>query len=87
MELTMFESRRNHRVKRNFTRKTRDPRHIFGKVVHLIITGTDVDAINETASQIYALQNEYTSGGKSNRSVQIKRTDSSDVETLFYGRI
>ena len=78
--------RRKHRIVKNAGRKARTPKRTFMKKVELVITGTDVNAIKQTAQAIYALQNDHTSGGCDNRTVQITRLDSSDVETVFYGK-
>ena len=78
--------RRKHRVTKNNGRKASTPKRIFSKVVTVQITGTDVNAIKETASNIYALQNDHTSGGKFKRKVQITKIKSTDINTLFYGR-
>ena len=79
-------NRRNHRIKKNVGRKQDTPKRTFMKTVTVVIVGTDVDAVKETAQNIYALQNDHTSGGKMKRKVKITRMDSSDVETIFYGR-
>ena len=79
-------NRRNHRIKKNGGRKQDTAKRTFCKVVTIAITGTDVDAIKKTASNIYALQNEFTEGGRNKRKVQITPMQSSDVETVFYGR-
>ena len=78
--------RRKHRITKNKGRKQDTAKRTFMKKVELVITGTDVDKIKETAQAIYALQNDHTSGGRNKRSVQITRLDSSDVECVFYGR-
>ena len=78
--------RRNHRITKNKGRKQDTPKRTFMKRVEIVITGTDVEAIKKTVQDIYSLQNDYTSGGKDKRIVQITRMDSSDVETIFYGR-
>jgi len=79
-------NRRNHRIKKNVGRKQDTPKRTFMKTVTVVIVGTDVDAVKETAQNIYALQNHHTSGGRMKRKVKITRMDSSDVETIFYGR-
>ena len=79
-------TRKNHRITKNKGRKQDTAKRTWVKKVEVLITGTDVDAIKETASHMYGLQNEHTKGGKDGRKVQILRIDSSDVETAFYGR-
>jgi len=79
-------NRRKHRIIKNVGRKQDTAKRTFMKKVEVVITGTDVNAIKETAQAIYALQNDHTSGGKNKRKVQITRMDSSDVETVFFGR-
>ena len=79
--------RKNHRITKNNGRKARTPKRIFMKKVEIMITGTNVNEIKKTAQDLYSLQNDYTSGGKENRSVQVTRIDSSDVETIFFGKI
>ena len=83
---TAKPNRRKHRITTNKGRKQDTAKRTFMKKVEVVITGTDVDAIKETAQAIYALQNDHTSGGKNKRKVQITRMDSSDVETVFFGR-
>lgn len=78
--------RRNHRIVKNSGRKQDTAKRTFCKLVTVAITGTDVQAIKKTASQIYALQNDYTAGGRNKRTVQITPMQSSDVETVFFGR-
>ena len=51
-------NRRNHRITKNRGRKQDTAKRTFCKVITIAITGTDVDAIKETASNIYAIQNE-----------------------------
>jgi len=79
-------NRRKHRITKNVGRKQDTAKRTFCKMVTVAITGTDVDAIKQTASNIYALQNEYTEGGRDKRKVQITPMQSSDVETVFFGR-
>ena len=83
---TQTPGRRIHRITKNGGRKQDTAKRTFMKKVEVIITGTDVNAIKKTAQDIYSLQNDHTSGGKQKRSVQVTRMDSSDVETIFYGR-
>ena len=78
--------RRSHRITKNSGRKQDTAKRTFMKRVEVVITGTDVDAIKETAQNIYAIQNDHTKGGKQKRKVQVTRMDSTDVETIFYGR-
>jgi len=84
--ITKVVNRRKHRITKNKGRKQDTAKRTFMKKVEVVITGTDVNAIKETAQAIYALQNDHTSGGKDKRKVQITRMDSSDVETVFFGR-
>ncbi len=79
-------TRKKHRITKNKGRKQDTAKRTFMKKVELVITGTDVDAIKATAKDIYSLQNDHTKGGKDKRKVQVTRMDSSDVETIFYGR-
>jgi len=83
---TVTVNRRKHRITKNFGRKQDTAKRTFMKTVQVVITGTDVDAIKQTARAIYAIQNDHTAGGKQKRTVQVTRMDSSDVETVFYGR-
>jgi len=85
-KVTRRPDRREHRIIKNVGRKQDTPKRTFCKIITIAITGTDVDAINETASNIYALQNDHTSGGRDKRKVQVTRMQSSDVETIFFGR-
>jgi len=85
-KVVVIGKRRTHRITKNKGRKQDTAKRTFMKKVELVITGTDVDKIKETAQAIYALQNDHTTGGKDKRSVQITRLDSSDVETIFFGR-
>jgi hypothetical protein len=82
----MSDIRRVHKIRRNFGRKQDTAKRIFSKVVTVIITGTDVDAIKKTTQEIYSYQNEFTSGGRNRRTVQITKVESTDVETVFFGR-
>ena len=83
---TVRPDRREHRIIKNIGRKQDTPKRTFGKMMTIMITGTDVEAIKETASAIYALQNEHTSGGRNKRKVQITAMNSSDVETILFAR-
>jgi len=83
----MADERKNHRIKTNSGRKSSKAKKVWTKRVELVISGTDVDGIKKTASDIYALQNEFTTGGRDGRKVQILRVKSSDVEVAFNGKI
>lgn len=78
--------RREHRITKNDGRKQDTAKRTFCKMMTIMITGTDVDAIKETAQAIHALQNDHTSGGRSKRKVQITAMQSSDVETILFCR-
>ena len=79
-------TRRKHKITKNKGRKQDTAKRTWMKKIEIVITGTDVNAIKETAQSIYALQNEHTEGGRDNRKVQITRIDSSDVEVIFFGK-
>ena len=78
--------RRNHRITKNTGRKAATAKRTFSKMVTVMITGTSVEAVKQTTSNIYALQNAHTKGGKDKRTVQITPMHSSDVETIFFGK-
>ena len=78
--------RKTHRITKNAGRSAVTAKRTFQKVITIAITGTDVNAIKQTASNIYALQNDHTKGGRDGRKVQITPITSSDVETVFFGR-
>ena len=83
---TKRPDRREHRIIKNIGRKQDTPKRTFAKMITIMITGTEVEAIKETAQAIYALQNDHTSGGRSKRKVQITAMSSSDVETILFAR-
>jgi len=83
---TKRPDRREHRITKNVGRKQDTPKRTFGKMITIMITGTDVEAIKETASNIYALQNDHTKGGREKRKVQITPMYSSDVENILFAK-
>jgi len=84
--IKMISNRRKHRITKNHGRRQDTAKRTFMKRIELVIVGTDVDKIKETAHDIYAFSNDHTSGGRNKRSVQITRIDSSDVETVLFAR-
>ena len=82
-----MSSKKKHNITKNNGRKAATPKRIFSKKVEIMITGTNVDEITKTASELYAYQNDYTAGGRDERTVQLRRTDSTEVETIFFGKV